>query len=153
MDGPYSRHDFEMAGFWAAVLGWAAVTVWTFGPYVWFYPIAAVFGLPIAYVMCWLVGAPVLRRAMQRTISFPRAAFLGAVIGASIAVVRFVFVRLMGLWAWLDDSFSFRTAFEIDGILTPYGWWIEAQNSMVYIAIGAGIGVAVRWWIGSGSRA
>jgi hypothetical protein len=152
MEEPYSQHDFEMAVFWAAVLGWAVVTVWTFGLFVWLYPIAAVFGLPIAYVTCWLVGAPVLRRVMRRAVPFPRAAFFGGVIGALVAVVRFVLDRLAGLWVAMDGSFGFSTAAELDGTLTPLGWWIEAQNGVIYTAIGAGIGVAVRWWIGPGKQ-
>jgi hypothetical protein len=58
MQGPHSRRNLGRAVNGAAVLGWAAVTIRTSGPVVWFYPIAALAGLPVAPVTCRLVGAP-----------------------------------------------------------------------------------------------
>lgn len=38
----------------------------------------------------------------------------------------------------------------VDGILTPYGWLIVAQNTAIFIAIGASIGLIVRAAVGPG---
>ncbi len=158
MEGPYSPRDLRRAVNASALLGWAAVVVlelsWA-GP---LYLVAAVFGLPIAFLASWLIGAPVLHRVMRRTVTYPRAAFFGGVIAAAMALASIAIGRYMG-WRQSVDDMSWSQigggayVREIDGILTPYGWWIVAQNSLILIAIGAGIGVAVRWWIGPGRRA
>lgn len=155
MEGPYSPRDLRRAVNASAVLGWVAVAVWSLGEFWPLYLYAAVLGLPIAFLASWLIGAPVLRRVMRRTVTYPRAAFFGGVIASLIALASIAIGRYMG-WRQSVDDMSWSQigggayVREIDGILTPYGWMIVAQNSLILIAIGAGIGVAVRAWIGPG---
>jgi hypothetical protein len=155
MDGPYSKRDIHRAVNASAVLGWVAVTVWSLGGNWPLYFYAALFGLPIAFAASWLIGAPVLRRVMRRTVTYPRAALFGGVIAAVMALASIAIGRYMG-WRQSADDMSWSQIGggdfirEVDGILTPYGWWIVGQNSLILIVLGAGIGVVIRAWIGPG---
>jgi hypothetical protein len=65
---------------------------------------------------------------MRRTLSYPRAALLGGLISGLMALASILIGRLNG-------------------------WRVAAQNSLILIAIGAGIGVVIRAWIGPGTAA
>lgn len=43
-------------------------------------------------------------------------------------------------------------AIEIDGILQPYGWWLTAQSSASFIAIGFIVAMIVRAVVGPGTE-
>ncbi|SFZ85710.1 hypothetical protein SAMN02983003_2879 [Devosia enhydra] len=59
----------------SAVLGWALVTapVVINSPYVFVLAVAALVGLPIALIVCWVLVAPTLWHVMARPLSWRRA--------------------------------------------------------------------------------
>lgn len=159
---PYSEAERKRAMVWSALLGWAGVTVIElrgaeFWPTVLFgLPLAAIFGLPIAFCMTWLVGGPILRRLMRQPVRWLQAATWGAVIAVIIAIVSIMIGRFLGWMESIDDSRGSQWGGgdfvrSVDGVLTPNGWLIVGQNTAIFMGIGALIGLAVRALVGPGT--
>jgi hypothetical protein len=160
----YRRRDFVAAIIISAVLGWVAITAWVLMPgeapvsqKIALLPWAAVIGLPIAFVACWAVAGPILWRLMQRPISWRRAAGWGALTALAIAGVGLVIDRINGWRVSVDPNSSYQIGGgdfvqEIDGVLTPYGWLVEAQGFLGYVLIGTIVALVVRLIIGPGSK-
>ena len=155
---PYTRRDFAIAVNAAAVLGWSAIAapvVLQLGIAV--LPWAAILGLPIALAACWVIAAPILRRLMRRSITCPAAAAWGAALSTLIAGVG-IAIGLYRGWRISKDPDRYVQigggAFvrEIDGILTPYGWWVLAQNAALFISMGTAVALVVRALVGPGRR-
>jgi hypothetical protein len=149
----------------AAVLGWTVVTALSLYPSdpalipqrLALVPWAALFGLPIAFIACWVVAAPILARVMRRSISWFSAAGWGAILGALIAAVGLAIDRLFALRAANDPNFGYQIGGgdfvqEIDGVLTSYGWWVKAQGFLYYVLIGVAVALVLRWIIGPGIK-
>lgn len=171
MDRPYSNWQRFWAVNLAALLGWialvSAMLMFDIGfnrytlaktlpgafDFVLFF---AFFGLPPAFILSWLIGAPFIWRATRHPISYRRAFRLGAQVSAVIVILSIVIGRLNGLNTYLDEnSFtqlgSGATTTEIDGILTLYGWMLLLLRSAAFIVMGGCIGLAVRGIIGPGT--
>jgi hypothetical protein len=154
-DSAYTPADLRYAVNSAALLGWMGVAGWSLWPDWGLLPFAAVIGLPIAFAACWLIGAPVLRRAMRRPLSYPRAASLGGLIAVLFALSSIAIGRFRGWMESVDDTFSSQWGYgeylrSVDGILTTYGWLLVLQNSLILVVMGAAIGVFIRAKIGAG---
>lgn len=113
----------------------------------------AILGVPFALLCCWVVGAPILKRIMQKEISWISAACWGAAIAAVLATLSIAIGRYFGWRQSNNPNFYSRIGGDghvrsIDGILTPYGWQILAQNTLLFIATGAVIAVVVKWLVG-----
>jgi len=113
----------------------------------------AILGVPFALLCCWAVGAPMLKRIMQREISWISAACWGAAIASVLAVLSVAIGRYAGWHQSHNPNFNSQVGGDgyvrsIDGILTPYGWQVLAQNTLLFIAAGALIAVVVKWLIG-----
>jgi hypothetical protein len=118
-------------------------------------PWLAVFGLPVAYGACWIIGAPILRQLMKRSISWLSAGLWGAAIAALIAALGIAIGRYNGYRISQNPNFHSQIVGgdfvrSVDGILTSYGWWVLVLNTAQFVLLGAAIGVAVRWRIGAG---
>ncbi|MCU0903925.1 MAG: hypothetical protein MUE83_08630 [Tabrizicola sp.] len=143
----------------SALLGWAVVTAMQLGRgATWFQffgllPFAAVVGLPIAFLVAWILVGPILWRIMRHPVSWSRAARWGAVIAALVAAISVIIGRLNGYRISQDPSFHFWTAREVDGVLTPFGWKMLAIDCAIFIAIGAILGLLIRCVIGPGKTA
>ncbi len=159
--GPYSRRDLHKAVIASAILGWLWVTLYSVSfdlrylPLL--LPLAAIVGLPIAFIATYSIGMPILRRVMRKSVTYPRAALGGGLIAALIAMVGIAITRYLGWRQSLDDNHGGQVGGgdyvqSIDGILTPYGWWLVLRNSMLLIAVGIVIGVLIRAWIGPGRQ-
>ena len=113
----------------------------------------AILGVPFALLCCWVVGAPILKRIMQKEISWISAACWGAAIAAVLATLSITIGRYSGWRQSNNPNFNSRVGGDgyvrsIDGILTPYGWQVLAQNTLLFIAAGAVIAVIVKWLVG-----
>ncbi len=113
----------------------------------------AILGVPFALLCCWVVAAPILKRVMQKEISWISAACWGAAIAAVLATLSIAIGRYSGWRQSNNPNFNSRIGGDgyvrsIDGILTPYGWQILAQNTLLFIATGAVIAVIVKWLVG-----
>lgn len=150
----YSRAQFCRAINISAIFGWAGLATYSglgvpFGLLIW----ATVFGLPISLLLCWVIGAPILKRAMRRPLGLMRAARWGGLIAFAMAALSIVLGRLNG---WLQSRNPNRHsvigggdyAREIDGILTPYGWAMLGQGTAAFVALGMGVAVLVALIIG-----
>jgi|GEM_PF-3231341 len=130
----YTRSQVARAVNLAAVMGWAAVSVpvafTTLNPPLWF--ASVVIGLPIAFALCWLIGAPVLKRIMRKEVSWTAAALWGIIISTLIFSVQVLF------------------NYSISGAPTPFGWRVMIADLAVFLLKGMMIGVVVRWAIGPG---
>jgi hypothetical protein len=164
----YSNKQFAVAVSLAALLGWATVAVPIIAQYVMrpdrLFSVAvsiaamtAIFGIPIALIACWAVAGPILWRVMQRPVTWRRAAFWGLVIPLVMASLGVAIARLNGLWAYYNPNFSFQNGGgeyvqEVDGILTPYGWWLTGRDSLIFVLCGFAIALVVRAVIGAGHK-
>lgn len=140
------------------MLGWVAVA----GPFIlanpFVLPWAAAFGLPIAFAACWLIGAPILKRVMRRPVTWLGAAIWGGTIAMIIAVVSIAIGRHQGWRQSQNPNFNSQIGggdfvSSVDGILTPYGWWVLAQSTTVFVLAGVAIALIVRGVIGAGRAA
>ena len=157
----YSRNQWIRAVNSAALIGWACVSVPTailVGPVVLLY--ATVFGLPIAFLCCWVIAAPILKRLMRREITMGRAAFWGGLIAFLMSLLSLAVERYQG-WqtsfdpsrasnfsggtSWIDGQFVVT---EVHGMLTAYGWLMAAQSTLIFVAMGVFVAVVVRLLIG-----
>ena len=150
----YSREQWIKAVNSSALLGWALVVV---PMAVWNGSLAivifgAIFGLPIAYFCCWVIGAPVLKRVMQNEITWMAAAKWGAVISFLIALLSIAVGRYNGWLRSTNPNFGSYSGREIDGILTAYGWLLLAQSTALFVLAGTVVGLLVRWRIGAPSQ-
>ena len=157
---PYTEREVRKAKIVAALLGWAGMTALslynaTASQLLFFLPFAAIIGLPIAFFTVWILGGGIIRRTMRQPVSWLRAATAGASVAAVAAFLSIVIGRVNGYHLSKDPSrYSQIGGGEyvqsIDGILTPYGWFLLAQNTAIFILLGAVIGLFVRFLIGSG---
>jgi hypothetical protein len=157
---PFTENDHRKAIILSALLGWTGVTAMELGggtrsQILFYFPFFAGIGLPVAFLATWFIGGPIIRRIMRRPVGWLRAAAGGACVAAIIAAISIVIGRLNGLRIYHDPSYNFQLGGgdyvrEVDGILTAYGWQIVAQNSLVFVAIGAVVGLLVRAVIGPG---
>ena len=160
---PYAERDRRRAINGAAVLGWCAVMAW----FLWdardlppaqlrfVLPFVAIIGLPTAFAACWFIGAPLLSRMARGSLSYARAALWGGGSAALMAAASIAMGRILGWLESMDDDQWSRIGWgefveSVDGILTPYGWFIVAQNSAILVGIGAVIGVVLRATLGPG---
>jgi hypothetical protein len=165
----YTDRQFALAVCLAAVLGWAVILALatftsaaqsatisaTLGFLLW----AAIIGLPIAFISCWVVAGPILWRVMARPIDWRRAAVWSLVVPTAMAIAGVILGRLFGLFfLYLNPSASSESygppgvPIEIDGILMPYGWWLTAQSSVIFVGIGFVVAMIVRAVIGPGAK-
>ena len=155
------NHYTHMQWFWAvnasAVAGWLIIA----GPVIVMGTemliLAAIIGLPIAFVISWAIVAPTLAYVMRNPISWVRAMLWGGVIAFMIALLGIAIDRYLGWKQSLNpDAWSqigggqFIT--EIDGILTPYGWWIRLQATAIFVCFGVAIAMLLRALIGPGRK-
>ncbi|MBJ2153809.1 hypothetical protein [Paracoccus sp. IB05] len=154
-DSPaYTRSERNQAVNLAAFLGWVVVAVplafTTFNPLVWVY--AAVIGLPVSFVLCWLIGAPILTRIMRKPVSFVAAARWGATIAAVIYILYLcVFTFIYG-GTGQDRGPDLGSQFEEANSVISVGYVLARATPLVFFSLlGAIIGISVRWAIGAGT--
>jgi hypothetical protein len=160
--GLYSQRQLRWALILSALLGWGCVTILAIGITPWnrfldLLPFAAVIGLPIAFLLTFLVGGPVLQRLAKAPFGWLQSGLGGAKIAAVIAAISIAMGRFRGWMQSLDPSRHSRLGggdfvVEVDGILTPYGWYLLALRTMLFIGLGAMIGLFIRLVIGPGRR-
>ncbi|MEP3846495.1 MAG: hypothetical protein ABJM43_14270 [Paracoccaceae bacterium] len=156
----YSRKQWAAAVVLSALFGWACVTlpyVVLIGPVALLY--GAIFGLPIAFLCCWIIVAPILNFLMRHEITLGRSAFWGGSIPALLSLLWISVERYFGWQTSLNPLLStnliggtgYNQLFivtEIDGVLTMYGWLMVGTSTLIFTAIGVLIAVLVRSLIG-----
>lgn len=152
-DNPaYSRKQLSRAVNLSAVLGWACISIpmalqSNIGLLIW----AAIVGLPIAFLCCWLIGAPILKFAFKKEISWLGAIGWGSTIAFVIALVSIALGRYRG-WRQSINPNSYSQwgggeyVREVDGILTAYGWLMLGKSTLIFVGMGAFVALLV-WWI------
>ncbi|WP_377190188.1 hypothetical protein [Ruegeria meonggei] len=165
---PYSRRDIRRAVNLSALLGWTvftgfAIVSYGVGTDYWASTLSLVFwyglfGIPTALLICWILVAPFLKIMMRNRVSFFRAARWGTGIGVFLVTLTIAIGRYRGWRQSLNPNFSSRIGGDgairsVDGILTPYGWWVLAQNSIFFIFLCILAALVIRMIIGSGSFA
>lgn len=159
---PYSKREVRKAKTIAALAGWAAATaVSLYGAsasqLLLLLPFAAIIGLPIAFFAVWVLGGGIIRWTMRQPVSWLRAASTGASLAAVGALLSIIIGRVNGYQISQDAQRDQQLGGgdyvrSIDGILTPYGWLVVAQNAVIFILLGALIGLFVRYVIGPGQQ-
>lgn len=163
----YTGNQFALAVSLAGVLGWAAIAIpatasYSAGPVpmsaaLGFLLWAGIIGLPVALVSSWVVAGPILWRVMARPVGWQRAVVWGLIVPATMVVIGLALGRLMGFLQFLNPRFNSTrygapgVAIEIDGILQPHGWWLVAQSTARFVAIGFVVAMIVRAVVGPGS--
>ncbi|MFV0475914.1 MAG: hypothetical protein ACK5MQ_17180 [Pikeienuella sp.] len=127
------RRDLCNAVNLSAILGWLLVAALylDFMSLSWIWVFAAIFGLPVAFLVCWLVVAPVLWRIMRRPIPWTRAIGWGAAVSTLLA--------MMGV------AFAQSTVFHQPDSLALF------QSAATFVAGGVLIALALRTLIGPGA--
>lgn len=114
----------------------------------------AIFGLPIAFLTCWIAVAPLLHIVMKHNISWVQAAIYGALITFILCAAWIGFFHLRALYWWPSNQGSQLGYGEylksINGIRTVYGWKITAKSVASLMAVSAAIALVVRAIIGPG---
>ena len=138
----------------SALLGWTCVALpvaieSNIGVLIW----VAIVGLPISFLCCWLIGAPVLKHIMRNEISWAGAVLWGGAIAFFMARAGIIIGRLLGWRQSLNPNFNSQIGGgdyirEVDGILTTYGWLILGKSTIMFVALGAAVALLVRWRIG-----
>ena len=154
----YSGRQFVFAVCLSALLGWLyfVLPLWVQqGPMR--LPIAALVGIPIALVVCWVFAAPFLWLLMARPIGWRRALRSGFMISTLMAIAGIVLARIQGWRAAHDDNSYFQLGGgdyvrEVDGVLTPYGWLMTAWETLLFILAGCVAALIVRAIVGGGRR-
>jgi tetrahydromethanopterin S-methyltransferase subunit E len=118
----------------------------------------AVFGLPIAWMVSWIVVAPILWRLMQKRISLAKAAAWGATVAFSLASISIVAGRYLGWRRSIDPNAYSQIGGgdyvrSIDGILTPYGWYRLGVETLLFVLAGALIAILLRVVVGEPEHA
>jgi hypothetical protein len=73
-----------------------------------------------------------------------------------MALAGVILQRLMGLLTYFDPNYNSNyygppgVPIEIDGILMPYGWWLTARDSLIFILCGFATTLIVRGVVGPG---
>jgi hypothetical protein len=73
-----------------------------------------------------------------------------------MAIAGAILTRLVSLLANLGSARYSESygppgvPIEIDGVLMPYGWWLTAQSSAVFVVVGFVIALIVRAVVGPG---
>jgi hypothetical protein len=99
---------------------------------------AAMFGLPIALVTCWVIDVPILWHIMARPVSWRSAAPWGVAIAAAMDLA---FLLIAGV-GQLADNRATRPA--------PSSWLNFAEGSMLALIGGLAVALVVRAVIGPG---
>lgn len=151
----YTPKQFRCAVNLAAVLGWASVIVPIAlarpNPLEWL--AAGLIGLPLAFLLCWIIGGPILGRVMRHPVGWGAAAFWGGVVATAIYMIPVLVSLYLGWRQSLDPTLYSRIGSvtqprSIDGILTLYGWLVLARDLALFALRGVIIGLIVRWLIG-----
>ena len=113
------------------------------------------YALVIALIIAWVFVAPALAYAMRKPASWLRAAAWGGCVAAGIALVGFALATVQRLKAQADPTFDYTIGGgnyvrDVDGVLTPYGWWVVVQTNSLFIVLGVCIALVVRAVIGPG---
>lgn len=167
MHKAYTDRQYVWAVNLSALLGWsvtiglpfviAAIRTGDWSGIRHLLPLFAIFGLPIALIAAWVVVAPFMRHLMARKISYLRASIWGAGIGSVLTLISIGFGRVLGLMKSLNPNYSSQigggnSISQIDGVLTPYGWWLLAQRSGWFIAACIIVALIIRSLVGPGSH-
>ncbi len=151
----YTRKEHRKAVNSAALLGWFVVALPSLLHNPFALPWIAVFGLPVAYGACWLIGAPILRGLMKYPVSWVSAGLWGGAIAVLFAAISIAIGRYQGWRVSQNPNFQSQIGGgdfvrSVDGILTSYGWWVLTQNTLQFVLAGIAIALIVRWRIGPG---
>ncbi|MCH2164362.1 MAG: hypothetical protein MK098_06890 [Marinovum sp.] len=114
-----------------------------------------ILAIPIGILLAWVFVAPTLSRMMRTSISRARAALWGGGIGVALVGISTAFGRWRGWQQSRDDTFHSQIGGgdyirSIDGILTPYGWYVLMMNSLAFIIVCVVSALLVQKFIGSG---
>ncbi len=153
----YTRKQWVRAVNLSALFGWAGVVAPKTSDLRTLFLVALI-GLPIAFISTWTVGAPILHRLMRSNITWLRAAGWGAAIALLMSLIFIAFERYL---EWRQSinlkSYSQRGGGdyvrEIDGILTAYGWAMQAKSTAMFVLTGVLVGLMVRLVIGPSASA
>ncbi|WP_422372310.1 hypothetical protein [Hoeflea sp.] len=153
----YTQKKLYWAVNLSAFLGWLIVVAYLTYPQsdpgIWL--MSAIIGLPVSYLVSWSVVAPTLRKIMRHPISWARAAYSGAKVSLLIATMAILIGRFLGWLESISPNISSQVGGgdrirSIDGILTPYGWLMLAQSTVLFILGGVAIALILRAVIGPG---
>ena len=159
-DQAYSRAQWVRAVNLSALIGWACVAIpmtALSGLSVIIY--AVIFGLPISFLCCWVIGAPILKYVMRREITWIRAVLWGGGVALIISLSGTAINRYRGwrqsLDPMLDTNFTSgrKGLVEVDGFLTAYGWLMVAQSTLIFVALGMFVALVVWMFIGNPASA
>ena len=159
----YTRRAWIKAVNLSAVLGWLCASVPTslrlagasdanvLHGLAW----SAALGLPIAFVVTWIVIGPTLWLIMHKPVSWARCLRLGVGLALAISAVFFAFGRFVAWQRTLNPNApreirSGNIVSEIDGVLTAHGWQVIAQNTVVFVGVFVAIALVVRAITGPG---
>ncbi len=152
-------------------LGWPILRLWfatTFLQYDGYVPppaqvvswieLYAIFGLPLALIVCFAIGFPAWRFAEKRGLATRLDAVkVGAVVGFVVGLTGIILRVLAALPTALNDNSTFESwswgrQVVRDGLPTPLGWVFTGIDLLATVGIGSVAGW-VAWVIAGAKRA
>lgn len=156
---PYTRRDRIRAINWSALIGWGyfAATYLISTGNIGGLPFFALWGLPIVFAITWLIAGPILWWLIRGPISWFAAACWGAAISGLMALLGLGWSRFQGWQASHNPNFHYTIGGgdfvqDVDGVFTPYGWWVAVQGSLQFVLLGIAVALIVRAIIGAGEK-
>ncbi|MEM7462235.1 MAG: hypothetical protein AAF362_06095 [Pseudomonadota bacterium] len=156
----YTHRQFVWAVNLSALLGWAclALPASFIGTFVWGLLLwAAIIGLPIAFLCCWVIGAPVLHYIMRDSITWFAAIAWGAAIGGLISLAVFVITIIVGITMYMGGEFHAETGGLdvvkfVDGVLSAKLWLQILKLNLLWLGLAIFIAITLRAIIGPGTK-
>jgi hypothetical protein len=156
---PYTRSDRIFVISSSALIGWAyfSAKYLVGGGSIGGLPFFALFGLPVAFAVTWLIAGPILFWFIRTPVSWYGAACWGAAISGLMALLGFGLARFQGWQASQNPSWNYTIGGgdfvqDVDGVLTPYGWWIALQTALEFIMLGIVVALIIRAIIGTRAK-
>ena len=138
----------------AALIGWACIAIpLAILSNIFVLVYAAIFGLPVSFLCCWVIGAPILKYLMRNEITWGKAASWGGGIALLISLLGTVARLYMnlretlipGLTLFVDANTYAR---QNDGSLSAYDWLTLATPTLIFVTIGVLVASLVWAFIG-----
>ena len=148
-EASYTHRDLVTAVNASALLGWVASEIILSGGSL--LPFSFIVGMPIAFILCWSIAAPVLRAMMRSPISWLRAAVWGAGISGTFACLGIIVYFTAVAW-FGGGQVGYGDFTQVsDHAVTPYGLWLLAQTAAQIMLAGTAIALIIRAKIGPGT--
>lgn len=138
----YSNSEINLATNISAILGWSFFVVpmlrqYSFSDAFAVFIFAAIFGLPLAFLFCWMLLRPILKVSLKRQLSWISAALWGLFFCLFLVLSRLVIVLVSHqIWTPSESDYTQTLGVEYHGPLLFTEALEGLANSVPFIVFG-----------------